>query len=93
MSSIFEPKYLRWGKTGLQGTCSETSESMKRLEAAKLYNYVPDRGANYARGNFGDSLCQLARLIKADVGLEVAFVDLLVVAHLHFVDLPVLDTN
>ncbi|HVV45650.1 MAG TPA: DUF1501 domain-containing protein, partial [Bryobacteraceae bacterium] len=32
-------------------------------------------GANYPRGRFGDGMRQIARLIKADAGLEVAFAD------------------
>jgi uncharacterized protein (DUF1501 family) len=76
ISSTLESKYLRWANTRLKETCSENSESMKLLQAAKFDRYAPARGANYARGNFGDSLRQLARLIKANVGLEVAFVEI-----------------
>ncbi len=32
-------------------------------------------GANYPKGRFGDSLRQIAQLIKADVGVEMAFAD------------------
>ncbi len=33
-------------------------------------------GAAYPKGRFGDSLQQIARIIKSDVGLEVAFTDI-----------------
>ncbi len=33
-------------------------------------------GANYPRGRFGDSLRQVAQLIKANLGVEVAFADI-----------------
>ena len=36
----------------------------------------PPAGAEYPRGRFGDSLRQIAQLIKADVGVEVAFADI-----------------
>jgi uncharacterized protein (DUF1501 family) len=76
ISSTLESKYLRWANTRLKETYSENSESKKLLQAAKFDRYAPAPGANYARGNFGDSLRQLARLIKANVGLEVAFVEI-----------------
>lgn len=39
--------------------------------------YRPDNGADYTGGaGFGTSLAQIAQLIKADVGLEVACVDI-----------------
>jgi len=38
--------------------------------------YKPDNGAQYPRNPFGTSLLQIAQLIKADVGLEIAFTDL-----------------
>ena len=37
---------------------------------------VPAHGATYARGQFGQSLQQIAQLIKADLGMEVAFADM-----------------
>lgn len=71
ISRPLESRYLQWGNTRLKETCSETSESMKFLD-----RYAPARGANYSPGEFGRSLRQLAGLIKADVGLEVAFVEI-----------------
>jgi uncharacterized protein (DUF1501 family) len=37
--------------------------------------YIPTNGASYPNGRLGQSLQQIARLIKANVGLEVAFTD------------------
>ncbi|MGA8027435.1 MAG: DUF1501 domain-containing protein, partial [Bryobacteraceae bacterium] len=37
--------------------------------------YTPTNGAKYPGGRLGQSLQQIARIIKADVGLEVAFTD------------------
>lgn len=46
------------------------------FEAAKLLRGIPATGtAQYPRGPLAQSLRQIAQLIKADVGLEVAFTD------------------
>jgi uncharacterized protein (DUF1501 family) len=37
--------------------------------------YTPAASAQYPNGRFGQSMMQIARLIKADVGVEVAFAD------------------
>ncbi|MGH9582448.1 MAG: DUF1501 domain-containing protein, partial [Bryobacteraceae bacterium] len=37
--------------------------------------YVPANGAQYPNGRLGRSLEQIARIVKANVGLEVAFTD------------------
>jgi hypothetical protein len=37
--------------------------------------YAAAAGAEYPRGRYGDSLKQIAQLVKADVGLEVAFTE------------------
>jgi len=54
---------------------SEMFEAMKVLRAADPRRYAPAHGAAYPRSQFGQRLLQIAQLIKADVGLEVAFVD------------------
>ena len=38
--------------------------------------YTPSEGVEYPKTDLGRKLAQVARLIKADVGLEVAEVDL-----------------
>ena len=48
---------------------------MKRLREADPSRYAPANGAEYPRGEFGQRLKQVAQLIKANVGLEVAFAD------------------
>ena len=45
------------------------------IEALRQQSYTPANGAQY-QGEFGRRLQQVARLIKADVGVEVAFVDI-----------------
>ena len=54
----------------------DTLEALHRIEALRAEPYRPAHGAEYPRGEFGDGLAQLARLIKARVGLEAAAIDL-----------------
>ena len=46
------------------------------LKRVNPTQYKPAAEANYPRGRFGDSLKQIAQLIKSDIGLEVAFTDI-----------------
>jgi uncharacterized protein (DUF1501 family) len=46
------------------------------LQAVQKQPYRPAGGAEYPRGRFGDSLRQIAQLVKAEVGLEMAFADI-----------------
>jgi uncharacterized protein (DUF1501 family) len=53
----------------------EMFEAMKILRAANPQQYQPQNSAEYPKSPFGQHLKQIAQLIKADVGLEVAFAD------------------
>src|SRR5213596_2899686 len=46
------------------------------LKSANPAKYVPTSGAYYPHGRFGDSLKQLAQLIKANLGVQIAFADI-----------------
>src|SRR6266542_267821 len=60
----------------LGGTGRETFEAVNYLKRVNPAQYQPENGAQYPRTPFGNSLLQIAQLIKAGVGLEVAFTDL-----------------
>jgi len=60
----------------LGGTGRETFEAVALLQNIQKTPYQPAAGASYPKGRFGDSMRQIAQLIKADVGVEVAFADL-----------------
>lgn len=60
----------------LHGTGAESFEAIKMLKQATAGGYAPANGAAYPAGKFGDSLKQIAQLIKADVGVEVAFAEM-----------------
>jgi uncharacterized protein (DUF1501 family) len=53
----------------------EMFEAMKILKSANPQQYMPQNNADYPRSPFGQHLRQIAQLIKADVGLEIAFAD------------------
>jgi len=76
LTNTFEAMYSQSVDTVLHGTGQETFEAVKMLKAADPARYTAARGANYPRGRFGDSLRQLAQLIKANLGVEVAFADI-----------------
>jgi len=62
-------------KDALHGTGTETFEAINYLKRVNPGQYKAENGANYPRTPFGNSLLQIAQLIKAGVGLEVAFAD------------------
>ena len=62
-----QDKELRFGAANLFGAMAE----LKRLDAK-----IPVSSERYPAGRFGAGLAQIARLIKADVGLEVAFTEI-----------------
>jgi len=72
----FESMYEGTLDTMLHGTGKETFQAIKMMQAIQKQSYTPANGAKYPGGGFGNSLQQIARLIKADVGLEVAFADI-----------------
>lgn len=73
MANTFEAMYAQSADTVLHGTGKETFDAVKMLRSAKRANYVPD--AAYPRGPLGNSLSQLAQLIKLNLGVQVAFAD------------------
>ncbi|HZU23292.1 MAG TPA: DUF1501 domain-containing protein [Terriglobales bacterium] len=76
LANSFEAMYDQSVDAALRGTGSETFDAVKMLKSADPSRYTPAPGANYPRGRFGDSLRQLAQLMKADLGVEVAFADI-----------------
>ena len=71
----FESMYEGGVRDLLHGTGRETFEAVKMLRSASPQGLAPAHGAQYPRGRFGESLRQIAQLVRADVGLEVAFAD------------------
>ena len=76
IAHTFEQMYDQSVDTVLHGTGQETFEAVKMLKSADPAKYKPAPGADYPRGRFGESLRQLAQLIKANLGVQVAFADI-----------------
>ena len=75
VANTFESMYDASADQILNGTGRETFEAVKMMQSIRKMPYVPANGATYPKGRLGQSLRQIARLIRANVGLEVAFTD------------------
>jgi uncharacterized protein (DUF1501 family) len=64
------------GTTFLDVQALQTFGALDRLAAVDPTQYPPAHGARYPDSDFGNALKQVGQLIKADLGLEVACVDL-----------------
>jgi len=71
----FEAMFDQTSNDVFKGTGKETFEAVNFLKQVNPAQYKPENGAQYPKSTFGNSLLQIAQLIKAGVGLEVAFTD------------------
>lgn len=71
----FEGVWEQDTKDALGETGKETFEAVNFLKKANPAQYKPENGAAYPGSPLGRSLQQIAQLIKAGVGLEVAFAE------------------
>jgi uncharacterized protein (DUF1501 family) len=72
----FETLYDSAVGDALHGTGKESFEAIAVLNKLTPGSYVAANGAVYPGGRFGESLKQIAQLVKADVGVEVAFAEM-----------------
>jgi uncharacterized protein (DUF1501 family) len=75
MAAILETMYASTADSRLMASGKETFEAVKMIESINRNPYAPANGAQY-QGGFGNALQQIARLIKADAGVEAAFSDI-----------------
>ena len=73
--ATFESLYADAKDRVLGSAGRDAFDAMKALKSADPSRYEPEHGADYPRTPFGQALKQIAQLVKADVGLEVAFAD------------------
>jgi uncharacterized protein (DUF1501 family) len=85
---IPERRYGELARRGLEGlygssadpllrtTARETFEAVDLLQQVDPTQYEPVNGAVYPGGDFGDTMLQIAQLIKSDIGLEIAFAEI-----------------
>jgi uncharacterized protein (DUF1501 family) len=74
-ASLLERLYSTSADGQLKAQGKATFDAVKLIESIRTRPYTPANGAQYV-GEFGQRLQQIARLIKADVGVEVAFADI-----------------
>ena len=81
-NAVAMPDIARFGVHGspelasrFESMYGDAFEATRVLKAADPTKLQPENGAVYPPGPFGNSLKQIAQLIKANVGLEVAFTD------------------
>lgn len=71
----FEAMYAQTVDQAMRGVGQETFDAIDQLKKINPDSYQPENGAQYPNNRFGKSLMEIAELLKADVGLEVAFLD------------------
>jgi uncharacterized protein (DUF1501 family) len=71
----FEDLYDQTSSSLLNKTGKESFDAVKMLQKVDTKNYKPANGVVYPATGLGNSLKQMAQLIKMDVGLEVAFTE------------------
>ena len=71
----FEAMYAQTVDQALRGVGQETFEAIDQLKKINPDAYQAENGADYPKSRFGQSLMEIAELFKADLGLEVAFLD------------------
>jgi uncharacterized protein (DUF1501 family) len=74
--TAYETLYDQETNSLLSGTAQEMFQAIDFLKKANPGQYRPEAGVEYPQGRFGRNLGQVAQLIKANIGLEVAFLDI-----------------
>lgn len=75
LSGGFEEIWQQNAADELSRAGNETFEAIEHLKRADPGRYKPANGAVYPRSKLGRSMQQIAQLIKAGVGLEIAFAE------------------
>ncbi len=75
VQSSFESEYAAAADRVLHSTGRDAFDAIRMLKQADPSKYAPANGAEYPRSAYGEALKQIAQLVKADVGLEVAFAE------------------
>src|SRR2546423_7471812 len=72
----FESIYDQAAGDVLSGTGRQTFEAVNFVKRVSAARYKRENGAQYPRTPYGNAMLQIVQLIKAAVGLEVAFTDI-----------------
>ena len=76
VEATFERMYRTETGDAVSAAGNDAFRAMEMLKQMRPSQYRPREGVTYPAGDFGRSLRQIAQLIKADVGLEIAFADI-----------------
>ncbi len=71
----FESLYQQTTQELLRGSGSDSFDAIDMLSDLAIDSYRPENGADYPNTPLGNSLRQIAMLIKNDLGLEIAFAE------------------
>jgi uncharacterized protein (DUF1501 family) len=71
----FEDLYDQTANSLLKQTSKESFDAIDMLQKNDIRNYKPANNAQYPNSSLGNSLKQIAQLIKMNVGLEIAFTE------------------
>jgi uncharacterized protein (DUF1501 family) len=75
LAGAFEELYAGAATGLLASSSQEAFEAVQLLNRANPTQYHPAGGVAYPRGRLGAAMLQIAQLIKANVGVQVAFAD------------------
>ena len=75
-AAAFQDEYQHASDSLLSAAGNDAFAAMRTLRQAAGMPYRPAAGVEYPNTAFGKALAEIARLAKADVGLEVAFTEL-----------------
>jgi uncharacterized protein (DUF1501 family) len=75
VQSSFEREYADAADRVLHTSSRDAFNAIRLLKEADPQRYTPANGADYPPSAYGQALKQIAQLVKADVGLEVAFAE------------------
>jgi uncharacterized protein (DUF1501 family) len=75
VQSSFESAYAAAADRVLNTTSRDTFNAIRMLKDVDPKRYTPANGAEYPASPYGQALRQIAQLVKADLGLEVAFAE------------------
>jgi uncharacterized protein (DUF1501 family) len=71
----FESEYAAAADRVLNTTSRDAFSAIRMLKEADPRRYTPANGAEYPASGYGLALKQIAQLVKADLGLEIAFAE------------------
>ena len=75
VQSSFESEYAAAADRVLNTTSRDAFNAIRMLKDAAPQRYTPANGAEYPSSAYGAALRQIAQLVKADLGLEIAFAE------------------